>query len=48
MMDKCIVVKGKHALCIPIRQVKKGDKIIVGENGVKIPSKKASRRNECI
>ena len=36
MMDKCIVVKGKKAICIPIRQVKKGDKIVVGENGVKV------------
>ena len=36
MMDKCIVVKGKKATCIPIRQVKKGDKIVTGENGVKI------------
>jgi len=36
MMDKCIVVKAKKALCIPIRQVKKGDKIVVGENGIKI------------
>jgi hypothetical protein len=23
-------------MCIPIRQIKKGDKIVVGENGVKI------------
>ncbi len=36
MMDKCIVVKGKQALCVPIRDVKKGDKIVVGESGVKI------------
>ena len=36
MMDKCIVVKGKKATCIPIRQVKKGDKIVTGENGVKV------------
>jgi len=36
MMDKCIVVKGKRASCVPIRDVKKGDKIVVGEDGVKI------------
>ena len=36
MMDKCIVVKAKKAICVPIRQIKKGDKIIVGESGVKI------------
>ena len=42
MMDKCIVVKAKKAMCVPIRQIKKGDKIVVGENGVKIipPEKK--------
>ncbi len=36
MMDKCIIVKGKQAFCIPIRDVKKGDKIVVGESGVKV------------
>jgi len=36
MMDKCIVVKGNKATCVPIREVKKGDKIIVGEKGVKV------------
>ncbi len=36
MMDKCIVVKGNKATCVPIREVKKGDKIVVGENGVKV------------
>ena len=36
MMDKCIVVKGTKASCVPIRDVKKGDAIIVGETGVKI------------
>ena len=36
MMDKCIVVKGNRAFCVPIRDVKKDDQIIVGEGGVKI------------
>lgn len=36
MMDKCIVVKGGRAFCIPVRDVKKDDLIIVGESGVKI------------
>jgi len=36
MMDKCVIVKSKKAICVPIRQVKKGDKIVVGEYGVKI------------
>ena len=36
MMDKCIVVKGKNAFCVPVRDVKKGDQVIVGEEGVKI------------
>jgi lysine-ketoglutarate reductase/saccharopine dehydrogenase-like protein (TIGR00300 family) len=36
MMDKCIVVKGNRAWCQPIREIKKGDMIIVGERGIKI------------
>ena len=36
MMDKCIVVRGTKAYCVPVRDVKKGDKIIVGETGIKI------------
>ena len=36
MMDKCIVVKGNKATCVPIREIKKGDKIVVGDEGVKI------------
>jgi lysine-ketoglutarate reductase/saccharopine dehydrogenase-like protein (TIGR00300 family) len=36
MMDKCIVVKGNKAFCVPVRDVKKGDSIIVGEKGIKI------------
>jgi len=36
MMDKCIVVKGNRAFCVPVRDVKKGDQVIVGEGGVKI------------
>jgi lysine-ketoglutarate reductase/saccharopine dehydrogenase-like protein (TIGR00300 family) len=36
MMDKCIVVKGNKAFCVPVRDVKKDDQIIVGEKGIKI------------
>ncbi len=36
MMDKCIVVKGDRARCVPIRDVKRGDQIIVGEQGVRV------------
>ena len=36
MMDKCIVVKGNNARCTPIRQIKKGDMIVVGEKGIRI------------
>ena len=36
MMDKCIVVKGSRAFCVPVREVKKDDQIIVGEKGIKI------------
>jgi lysine-ketoglutarate reductase/saccharopine dehydrogenase-like protein (TIGR00300 family) len=43
MMDKCIVVKGNAAQCVPIRDVKKGDKIVVGENGLRIIPPKRPR-----
>lgn len=36
MMDKCIVVKGNKARCTPIRQIKKGGMIVVGEKGIRI------------
>ncbi len=36
MMDKCIVVRNGKASCTPIRDVKKGDQIVIGESGVKI------------
>ena len=36
MMDKCIVVKGNRAFCVPVRDIKKGDQIIVGEKGIKV------------
>jgi len=36
MMDKCIVVKKNRAFCVPIRDVKKGDLIVVHDIGVKV------------
>ncbi len=36
MMDKCIVVKKNKAFCVPIRDVKKGDLIVVHDLGVKV------------
>jgi lysine-ketoglutarate reductase/saccharopine dehydrogenase-like protein (TIGR00300 family) len=36
MMDKCIIVKGERAWCSPIREIKKGDMVVVGERGIKI------------
>jgi lysine-ketoglutarate reductase/saccharopine dehydrogenase-like protein (TIGR00300 family) len=36
MMDKCIVVKKNRAFCVPIRDVKKGDLIVVDDIGVKV------------
>ncbi|GBF24920.1 hypothetical protein MnTg01_01266 [archaeon MnTg01] len=36
MMDKCILVKGNKAKCVPILDVRKGDKIVVGEEGLRI------------
>jgi len=36
MMDKCIVVKKNRAFCVPIRDIKKGDLIVIEEIGVKV------------
>ena len=36
MMDKCIVVRGSRASCVPIRDVRRGDRIVVGDDGVRI------------
>ncbi len=36
MMDKCIVVQGKRAWCSPIREIKKGDMVVIGERGIKV------------
>jgi lysine-ketoglutarate reductase/saccharopine dehydrogenase-like protein (TIGR00300 family) len=43
MMDKCIVLKGNKAKCIPIRDVKKGDRIVVGEEGIRVTPPKRPR-----
>jgi len=43
MMDKCIVVKGNKAKCVPILDVKKGDRIVVGEEGLRITPPKRPR-----
>lgn len=36
MMDKCIVVQGNRAFCTPIRDIKKGDMVIIGEKGIRV------------
>ena len=36
MMDKCIVLNSRGAKCVPIKDIKKGDEIVVGETGVKV------------
>ena len=36
MMDKCIVVKEDKAFCVPIRDVKKNDLVVVDDIGVKV------------
>src|SRR5574338_1036814 len=36
MMDKCIVIKSGRAFCTPIREIKKGDMIVIGERGIRI------------
>ena len=43
MMDKCILVKGSKAKCLPILDVRKGDKIVVGEEGLRITPPKRPR-----
>ena len=43
MMDKCIVVTGNKAKCVPIREVKKGDKVIIGEDGIKVSTPERPR-----
>jgi lysine-ketoglutarate reductase/saccharopine dehydrogenase-like protein (TIGR00300 family) len=43
MMDKCIILKGNKSKCIPIRDVKKGDKIVVGEEGIRVTPPKRPR-----
>lgn len=36
MMDKCVVVGEDGASCMPIRDVRKGDDIVCGEEGVRV------------
>ena len=36
MMDKCIVMKGNKAFCTPIREIRKGDLVVTGEQGIRI------------
>ncbi|MDE1841485.1 MAG: TIGR00300 family protein [Thaumarchaeota archaeon] len=36
MMDKCIIVKENRAFCTPIRDIRKGDMVIVGEKGIRV------------
>lgn len=36
MMDKCVVVGKDGASCMPIRDVRKGDDIVCGEEGVRV------------
>ena len=47
MMDKVIVVdsKNKRARCKPIREVKKDDLIVVGEDGIHVKPPERSREN---
>ena len=36
MMDKCVAVRGTRATCLPVRDVKKGDLVVVGDAGVRV------------
>ena len=43
-MDRVIAIRDERAVCIPIDEVKKGDKIVVGERGVKVVPPERPRR----
>ena len=43
MMDKCVVVKGNRAFCVPIRDVKKNDLVVVDEIGVRVQAPERPR-----
>ena len=43
MMDKCIIVNGNKAACVPIREVRKGDKVVIGEDGIKVTTPERPR-----
>ena len=43
MMDKCIIVKGNKATCVSIREVRKGDKVLIGEDGIKVSTPERPR-----
>ena len=43
-MDRVIAIRNGRAICIPIDEVKKGDKIVVGEKGVKVVPPERPRR----
>lgn len=36
MMDKCIIVQGGTASCTPIRDVRRGDMVVCGEEGIRV------------
>ena len=36
MMDKCVVIKKGRASCMPIRDIRQGDDIVCGEEGVRV------------
>ena len=44
MMDKCIVLKSKKATCVPIKDLRKGDLIVIGEDGIKITPPERPRK----
>lgn len=43
MMDKCITVRGGRAFCTPIRDVRRGDMVVIGEDGVSITTPERPR-----
>ena len=45
-MDCGIVIEGENAYCVPMNDIKAGDKVVVGSKGVKEKSSKTSQKEE--
>ena len=48
MMDKCIVLRGRRASCTAIRDVRRGDPVVVGDDGVRVTPPERPREGSMI